>query len=156
MNHFNQICHIQIEWLRFIRTFRFDLRIFSELNWFRFNSKYQNEFLFFYIVYIVTAGRGYTTSFRHQDSLTAQKMKVSIKDFFSKCDQIRRKSYNKRHLRTLDLSSKFEYIFICSICGGASHKISGKHDRKTLVHGLFENASFLKKITFSLFNIKKN
>ena len=89
-------------------------------------------------------------------TLTAQKMKVSIKDFFSKCDQIRRKSYNKRHLRTLDLSSKFEYIFICSICGGASHKISGKHDRKTLVHGLFENASFLKKITFSLFNIKKN
>ena len=50
--------------------------------------------------------------------VTAQKMKVSIKDFFSKCDQIRRKSYNKRHLRTLDLSSKFEFIFICSICGG--------------------------------------
>ena len=26
--------------------------------------------------------------------ITAQKMKFSIKDFFSKCDQIRRKLYN--------------------------------------------------------------
>ena len=112
MNHFNQICHIKIEWLRFIRTFRFDLKVFSELNWFRFNSKYQNEFLFFYIVYIVTAGRGYTTSFRYQDSLTAQKLKFSIKDFFSKCDQIRRKLRISSHLLKKSLMENFSF---CSV-----------------------------------------
>ena len=43
---------------------------------------------------------------------TAQKMKFSIKDFFSKCDQIRRKLRIWSHLLKKSLLENF--IFLCS------------------------------------------
>ena len=46
-------------------------------------------------------------------SYIAQKMKLSIKDFFSKCDQIRRFLYRRSHLLTKSLIENF--IFLCSV-----------------------------------------
>ena len=43
---------------------------------------------------------------------TAQKVKVCIKDFFSKCDQIRRKERIRSHLLKKSLMKNF--IFLCS------------------------------------------
>ena len=44
---------------------------------------------------------------------TAQKIKFSIKDFFSKCDQIRKKLQIWSHL--LKKSSMENVIFLCSV-----------------------------------------
>ena len=46
--------------------------------------------------------------------LTAQKMKLSIKDFFSKCDQIRCFLLIWSHLLKKSLMENF--IFLCSAC----------------------------------------
>ena len=45
---------------------------------------------------------------------TSQKMKFSIEDFFSKCDQISRKLRIWSHL--LKKSSIENFIFLCSVC----------------------------------------
>ena len=47
---------------------------------------------------------------------TAQKMKFSIKDFFSKCDQIRRNLQIWSHLLKISLMKNF--IFLCSVSLG--------------------------------------
>ena len=44
---------------------------------------------------------------------TAQKMKFSINDFFSKCDQIRRKPWIWSHLLKKSLMENF--LFLCSV-----------------------------------------
>ena len=41
---------------------------------------------------------------------TAQKMKFSIKDFFSKCDQIRRKLWIWSHLLKESLTENFIFV----------------------------------------------
>ena len=45
---------------------------------------------------------------------TAQKMKFAIKDFFSKCDQIRRKLRTWSHLLKKSLMENF-FFFFCSV-----------------------------------------
>ena len=45
---------------------------------------------------------------------TAQKIKFSIKDFSSKCDQIRRKLWIWSHMLKKSLMENF--IFLCSVC----------------------------------------
>ena len=46
--------------------------------------------------------------------VTAQKMKFSIKDFFSKCDQIR--SFLRIWSHLLEKSLMEHIIFLCSVC----------------------------------------
>ena len=46
------------------------------------------------------------------DGLTAQKLKFSIKDFFSKCDQIRRKLLIWSHLLKKSLLENFIFCAI--------------------------------------------
>ena len=49
---------------------------------------------------------------------TAQKMKLSIKDFFSKCDQIRRKLGIWSHLLKKFLTENFIFgAVLCPFCG---------------------------------------
>ena len=50
----------------------------------------------------------------HRDVLTTQKMKFSIKEFFSKWDQIRKKMQIWSHLLKKFLMENF--IFLCSVC----------------------------------------
>ena len=52
---------------------------------------------------------------------TAQKMNFSIKDFFSKCDQIRRKWDIWSHLLKKSLMEKLH--FLCSVIDNRSHNI---------------------------------
>ena len=49
-----------------------------------------------------------------QDQFTAQKMKLSIKDFFSKCDQIRKKLRIWTHLLKISLMENFIFCAVCS------------------------------------------
>ena len=53
--------------------------------------------------------------FRSTD-VTAQKMKFSITDFFSKCDQIRRKLRIWSHLLTKSVMENFIFCALCQIC----------------------------------------
>ena len=46
--------------------------------------------------------------------VTARKMKFSIKDFFSKCDQILRKLRIWSHLRKKSLMENFIFYAVCS------------------------------------------
>ena len=50
------------------------------------------------------------------DTLTAQKMKFSIKDFFSKCDQIRRKLRIWSHLLKKSLMENFIFCAAILFC----------------------------------------
>ena len=45
--------------------------------------------------------------------ITAQKMKFFIKDFFSKCDQIRRKLKISEHLLKKSLMENFIFCAMC-------------------------------------------
>ena len=54
----------------------------------------------------------FTSSFWIYLKLTAQKMKFSIKGFFSKCDQIR--SFLPTWLHSLKKSLMENFIFLCS------------------------------------------
>ena len=49
----------------------------------------------------------------YQDTVTAQNMKFSLKDVFSKCDQIRRKMRIRSHLLKKHLMENF--IFLCNM-----------------------------------------
>ena len=49
------------------------------------------------------------------DSFTAQKMKFSIKDFFSKCDQICRKLRIRSHLLNIYKKSLMESLVFCAV-----------------------------------------
>ena len=66
----------------------------------------------------------YVWASRVKESYTAQKMKFSIKDFFSKCDQIRRKLRIWSHLLKKSLTKNF--IF-CAVLG----KFFGKFCART-------------------------
>ena len=46
---------------------------------------------------------------------TTQKMKFSIKDFFSKCDPIRRKLRIGSHLLEKSLMENFSFCVVCSV-----------------------------------------
>ena len=52
--------------------------------------------------------------------ITAQKMKFSIKDFFSKCDQIRR---NLRIWSHLQKKSLIEYFVFCALNGAIKNEV---------------------------------
>ena len=45
--------------------------------------------------------------------ITAQKMKLSIKDFFGKCDQIRRELRIWSHLLKKSLTENFTFCTVC-------------------------------------------
>ena len=47
--------------------------------------------------------------------MTGQEMKFSIIEFFSKCDQIRRKLQILSHLVKKSLTEKFFFVFLCSV-----------------------------------------
>ena len=61
------------------------------------------------------------------DIFTARKIKFFIKDFFSKCGQIRRKLGTWSHLMKKSLMENFtlcavdSYLFMCKIRDGASY-----------------------------------
>ena len=60
-----------------------------------------------------TPGQSYlqnTTENRRITNVIAQKMKFSIKDFFSKCDQIRRKLRILSHLLKKSLMKNFIFV----------------------------------------------
>ena len=50
------------------------------------------------------------------DTFTAQKIKFSVKDFFSKYDHIRRKLRIWSHLLKKTLMENFIFCFLCSVC----------------------------------------
>ena len=62
---------------------------------------------------IVTRIRNGWSKFRDLVTLTAQKMKFSIKDFFSKCDQMRRKLRIWPHLLKKSLMENFIFFVQC-------------------------------------------
>ena len=74
--------------------------------------------------------RSFTTLLLY--TVTAQKMKFSIKDFFSKCDQIRRKLGIWSHLLKKSLMENF---FVQCV----SAKLTGKH--------MYQN--FIKKVSLA-------
>ena len=77
----------------------FYYHIYEFLNTFSFFVLFQ--FCFFFLILI-------------KQRLTAQKMKFSIKEFFSKCDQIRRKLWIWSHLLQKSLMENF--IFCAVVC----------------------------------------
>ena len=60
------------------------------------------------------------SSFRRSSNYTAEKMKFSIKDFFSKCGQIRRKLWIWSHLLKKFLMQNFAFCAVLAI-GSASY-----------------------------------
>ena len=60
--------------------------------------------------------------------LSAQKMKFSIKDFFSKCNQIRRKLRTWSHLLKKSLMENFLFV-----CNGWSLSVPPENIRKSKV-----------------------
>ena len=60
---------------------------------------------------------------------TAQKMKFSIKDFFSKCDQIRRKLRIWSHLLQKSLMETFFFFFFCGVNSISMEQIYDKLNR---------------------------
>ena len=54
---------------------------------------------------------------------TAQKMKFSIKDFFSKCDQIRRKLQVRSHLLKKSLTKNFIFCAVILLGKNAPQRI---------------------------------
>ena len=57
------------------------------------------------------------------DTFTAQKIKFSVKDFFSKYDHIRRKLRIWSHLLKKTLMENFIFCFLCSVCMTATTRI---------------------------------
>ena len=55
----------------------------------------------------------------HANDLTAQKMKFSIEDFFSKCDQTRRKLWMWSHLLKKSL---MENLIFCAVSLSVLHE----------------------------------
>ena len=86
----------------------FDVFIRS-LELFKSSSKYFPYFLLTH-VYLLENPHFFYSSLLH--CFTAQKLKFSIRDFFSKCDQIHRKLRIWSHLQKTSLMENF--IFLCS------------------------------------------
>ena len=55
------------------------------------------------------------SSYETRGVYTAQKMKFSVKDFFSKCDQIRRKLRIWSHLLKKSLKENFIFLAVISV-----------------------------------------
>ena len=60
-----------------------------------------------------------TTCMSSNSFVTAQKMKFSITDFFSKCDQIRRKLRTWSHLLKKSVMEKFIFCVVCLKCSSS-------------------------------------
>ena len=75
---------------------------------------------------------------------TAQKMKLSIKDFSSKCDQIRRKLRIWSHL--LEKSLKENFIFLCTVSDEPIAELATPRDPH-LHFTTFENSIVVQKRT---------
>ena len=83
---------------------------------------------------------------RKSRNLTAQKMKFSIKDFFSRCDQIRKKLLIWSHLLKKSLLEKF--IFCARKC---LHKTFRKKNSNHVIHTDIGAYQKVKNISFSEF-----
>ena len=62
---------------------------------------------------------------------TAQKMKISIKDFFSKCDQIRRKLQIWSHLLKKSIMENFNF---CAVLVSANDTRKYMNEKNVLVN----------------------
>ena len=66
------------------------------------------------ITFHVSSNNCSDSNCRRLHCFTAQKMKFSIKDFFSKCDQIRRFLQIRSHLLKKSLMENFIFLYIVS------------------------------------------
>ena len=62
-----------------------------------------------------------------QPSYTTQKMKFSIKDFFRKCDRIRRKLRIWSHLLKKSLMENFIFCAVLDVCKGSEYNSDKGH-----------------------------
>ena len=81
----------------------------------------------------------------------AQKMKFSIKGFFRKCDQIRRRLWIWSHLLRKSLMESFIFLAVLSIPWSSTNELTSMQNYHVKSYSHYSSyMKFLKKVAFPL------